>query len=58
MVTPDANQVEQEVLLKSYRSAREIRLACWRYRLHQAELEAAFKEIDEVVDEVGRASVP
>ena len=37
---------EQEALLESYRSAREIRLARWRYRQRVAEVAAAGKECD------------
>ena len=39
---------EQEVLLLSYRSARDIRRDRWRYHQPQTELEATYKEFDEV----------
>lgn len=51
-IAPDADVAEQAVLLESYRSARQIRLDRWRYRQHQAELEAAYKKFDEATDEV------
>ena len=38
---------EQEALLDSYRSAREGRLECWRYRMRVAEAAATYKEGDE-----------
>ena len=34
-------------MLDSYRSAREGRLECWRYRMRVAEAAAAYKEGDE-----------
>ena len=40
-------RAEQEVLLDSYRSAREGRLERWRYRMRVAEAAAAYKEGDE-----------
>ena len=43
-VAPDADLAEQEALLQSYRSSREIRLARWRYRQRVAEVAAASKE--------------
>ena len=39
-------------MLESYRTTCDIRLARWRYRQRQAELEAAYKEMDEGAHEV------
>ena len=44
--------VEQEALVDSYHSAREIRRDRWRYSLHRAELAAAYREFDKAADEV------
>jgi hypothetical protein len=38
---------EQEALLESYRSSREIRLARWRYRQRAAEVATAGKECED-----------
>ena len=46
---------EQEVLLDSYRSAREGRLERWRYRMRVAEAAAAYKEASKEGDEAGEA---
>lgn len=43
---------EQEALVDSYHTARDIRRDRWWYRQQKAELEAAYKEFDEAVDEV------
>jgi hypothetical protein len=48
----DADLAEQAVLVDSYRSARKIRLARWRYCQRAAELAASYKECDEAADEV------
>ena len=46
---------EQEALLDSYRSAREGRLECWRYRMRVVEAADAYKESSKEGDEVGEA---
>ena len=43
---------EQEALLESYCSARKIRCDHWHYNQYQADLKAAYKEMDEAADEV------
>ena len=43
-------RAEQEVLLDSYRSAREGRLERWRYRMRVAQAAAAYKEGDEAAE--------
>src|SRR4051812_6067498 len=46
----DAGRAEQEALLDSYHSAREGRLARWRYRMRVAEAAVAYKEGDEAAE--------